>query len=79
MNRACVSFVYVLARLGCMKRNNMDGYDKRSAFARRQRDRLIDGVKAGDPTNQFAMRMIWFILGLACAALGFVLFTILVR
>jgi hypothetical protein len=62
-----------------MKRNNMDGYDKRKAFARRQRARLIDGVKAGDATKQFAMRMIWLILGVACAALGFVLLTILLR
>jgi hypothetical protein len=62
-----------------MKRNNMGGYDKRSPFGRRQRDRLIDGVKAGDAPNQFDMHIIWLILGVACAALGFVLFTILLR
>ena len=62
-----------------MKLNNADGSDNRRTFARWQRDRLIDGVKAGETKNQFAMRMIWLILGVACAALGFVLFTILLR
>jgi hypothetical protein len=40
---------------------------------------IKDGVKANDATKQFAMRMIWLILGVACATLGFVLFTILLR
>ncbi len=31
-----------------MKRNNVDGFDKRKAFAPQQRDQLIDSVKAGD-------------------------------
>jgi len=62
-----------------MKRNNVDGYDKRMAFARQQRDQLPDSVKAGDATNRLAMRAIWLILGAACAALGFVLLTILLR
>jgi hypothetical protein len=62
-----------------MKRHNADGFDKRKAFARRQRDQLIDSVKAGDAKNQFAMRVMWLILGTACAALAWVLITILVR
>ena len=62
-----------------MKRNNEDGFDKRKAFARRQRGKLIASVKAGDARNQFAMRVIWLILGIACAALGWVLLTILLR
>jgi len=62
-----------------MKRNNVDGFDKRKAFARQQRDKLMASVKAGDARNQFAMRVIWLILGTACAALGWVLLTILVR
>ena len=62
-----------------MKRNNLDGLDKRKAFARRRRDQLIASVEAGEARNQFAMRVIWLVLGTACAALGWVLLTILVR
>jgi hypothetical protein len=62
-----------------MKRNNMGGFDKRKAFARRQRDQLIDSVKAGDARNHFAMRVIWLVLGAACATLGWVLITILLK
>jgi hypothetical protein len=62
-----------------MKRKNVGGFDQRRAFARRQRDQLIDSVKAGDARNQFTMRVIWLILGTACAALGWVLITILLR
>ena len=62
-----------------MKINNADGYDNRRAFARRQLDRLIDGIKTGDTTNQVAMVVFWLVLGAACAALGFVLVTILLK
>jgi hypothetical protein len=62
-----------------MKINNADRYDNRRAFARRQLDRLFDGVKAGDTTSQVAMVVFWLVLGGACAALGFVLLTILLR
>jgi len=60
-----------------MKR--VDGSDKRKAFAHRQRDQLIASVEAGDARNQFAMRIVWFILGAVCAALGWVLLTILLK
>ena len=86
LNRAPKSFVYVEwvdilshQTQECMKLNDLDGYDNRRAFARRQLDRLIDGIKAGDTTNRFAMLVFWLVLGAACAALGFVLFTILLR
>jgi hypothetical protein len=62
-----------------MKRNNMGGFDKRKVVARRQRDQLIDSVKAGDARNHFAMRVIWLVLGAACATLGWVLITILLK
>jgi hypothetical protein len=62
-----------------MKRNNVYGSDKPRAFECRQRDQLIDSFKAGDARNQFGMRVIWLILGAACAALGWVLLTILLR
>jgi hypothetical protein len=62
-----------------MKINNAGGYDNRRAFARRQLDRLIDGIKAGDTTNQVAMVVFWLVLGGACAMLGFVLLTILLK
>jgi hypothetical protein len=62
-----------------MKRNNLGRFDKGKGLVRRQRVQLIDGVKAGDARNQFAMRVIWLILGGACAALGWVLITILLR
>jgi hypothetical protein len=62
-----------------MKRKNVGGFDKRKAFARQQHGQLIDSVKAGDARNQFALRVIWLILGTACAALGWVLITILLR
>ena len=62
-----------------MKLNNSDGYDNRRAFAGRQLDRLIDGIKAGDTTSHVAMAVFWLVLGAACAALGFVLLTILLK
>jgi hypothetical protein len=62
-----------------MKPNDVNEYDNRRAFARRQLDRLIDGVKAGDTTSQVAMVVFWLVLGAACAALGFVLLTILLK
>jgi hypothetical protein len=54
------------------------------AFVLRLRDQTINSVNGGDARNQLAMRVyrkkvIWLILGAACAALGWVLLTILVR
>jgi len=60
-----------------MKR--VEGSDKRKAFARRQRNQLLDNVKAGNARNQFAMRIVWLILGAVCAALGCVLLRILLK
>jgi hypothetical protein len=62
-----------------MKRNNLEGSDKRRKFAGHQRDQLIDDINASDARNQFAMRVIWLILGAACAVLGWVLLTILLK
>jgi hypothetical protein len=62
-----------------MRRNNLEGSDKRRKLAGQQRDQLMDDIKASDARNQFAMRVIWFILGAACAVLGWVLLTILLK
>jgi hypothetical protein len=62
-----------------MKRNNEDGFDKQKPFARRQRDLLTASVQAGEAGNQFAIRVIWLVVGAVCAALGWVLLTILLR
>ena len=62
-----------------MKRNNVDGFEKRKAFVLRLRAQTIDSINGGDARNQLAMRVIWLILGAACVALGWVLFTILLR
>ena len=56
-----------------------DGFDKRKAFTHRRRNQLTDSVKAGEARNQLAMRLIWVILGTACAALGWILLTILLK
>jgi len=53
-----------------MKRNNVDGSEKRKAFVLRLRAQTIDSVNGGDARNQLAMRVIWLILGAACVALG---------
>jgi hypothetical protein len=62
-----------------MKSNNVNGFDKRKVSAHRQCDQVIESFKAGDAKSQFTMRMIWLILGVACAALGWVLLTILLK
>jgi hypothetical protein len=62
-----------------MKRDNVDRSGKRKTFVLRLRDQTVDSVNGGDARNQFAMRVIWLILGAACAALGWVLLTILLR
>jgi hypothetical protein len=54
------------------------------AFVLRLRDQTIASVNGGDARNQLAMRVyrkkvIWFILGATCVALGWVLLTILMR
>jgi hypothetical protein len=62
-----------------MKQNSVDGFDKQKSFGRRQRDQLPESVQAGEAGGQFAMRIIWLVLGAVCAALGWVLLTILLR
>ncbi len=62
-----------------MKRNNVGGSEKRKAFVLGLRAQTIDSVKGGDARNQLGMRAIWLILAAACAALGWVLLTILLR
>ena len=62
-----------------MKRNNEDGFDKQKSFGRRQRDQLAESFNAEEAGSQFAMRIIWLVLGAVCAALGWVLLTILLR
>jgi hypothetical protein len=62
-----------------MKPDNLDRSAKREAFGRRRGDQLTDSVNSGDARTQVAMRVIWFILGAACAVLACVLFTILLK
>jgi hypothetical protein len=62
-----------------MQQSDRDETDKRRAFAFWQRDQHIERVKADDAGRQFAMRVIWLLLGVACAVLGCVLLTILLR
>jgi hypothetical protein len=61
-----------------MKRSK-DGADNWKAFARRQRDELIDRLKADDERFQLETRVLWIILAAACAALGWALLMILVK
>jgi hypothetical protein len=62
-----------------MKPDNLDGFAKPEAFGRQRGDQLVESVNSGDARTQFAMRVIWFILGAACVALAGVLFTILLK
>jgi hypothetical protein len=54
----------------------VDGSNKQKAFAREQRNQPID---AEDARCEFAMRLIWIMLGTVCAVLGTVLLAILWR
>ena len=64
---------------GCMQQSDRDETDKRQAFAFWQRDQHMERVKADNAGRQFAMRVIWLLLGVACAVLGCVLLAILLR
>ena len=64
---------------GCMEQTKVDGFGKRKALTRWQRDQLIDGGEAGAAIYQLAVRVFLLLLGAACAAVGLVLITILVR
>lgn len=64
---------------GCMEQTKVDGFGKRNALTQWQRDQLIDGVEAEGARYQLAVRVFWLVLGAACAAVGLVLLTILVR
>jgi hypothetical protein len=62
-----------------MKPDNLDGFSKREGLARRRADQLLASENSRDARTKFAMRVIWFILAAACAALACVLFTILLK
>jgi hypothetical protein len=62
-----------------MKRGNADGSTKGKAFAWKQRDQHMDRDAAEDARCRLLMRIVWITLGVACAILGAVLLTILVR
>jgi hypothetical protein len=52
---------------------------RRTPFARRQRDRFMDRFKADDERFQVGTRVLWLILGTACATTGSALIMILMR
>ena len=62
-----------------MNQNNVNGFEKREAFAGRRCEQLPEHVKAGNAKNNLALRALWLILGVACAVLGSVLLSILLR
>jgi hypothetical protein len=62
-----------------MKRKKVAGFDQRKESATRRFHQFLESDKAGDSGNQFAMAVFWLLLGAACAALGCVLFLILLR
>jgi hypothetical protein len=62
-----------------MKQTTADESEKRKALAVWQRDQIIKRTEPDDARYQFGMRVLWLILVAACAAVGLVLLTILVR
>ena len=62
-----------------MKPDNRDEFRKRAAFERQQTDQLGQSDHSENARTEFAMRVIWFILAAACAALACVLFRILLK
>jgi len=62
-----------------MKKNEVDGFDKRKTFIRAKATKASKPRISGETGIQFAMRAIWLTLGAACAALGWALLTILLR
>jgi hypothetical protein len=62
-----------------MKRSKSNGFNDWGLFARWKRDQVIKRTKADDPRYQFGMRVLLLILSVACAAVGWVLLTILMR
>jgi hypothetical protein len=61
-----------------MKRSK-DGSDNWKTSARRQRYQVINKLKADDEGLQLGTRILWIAQGIACAALGCALLTILTR
>jgi hypothetical protein len=61
-----------------MKRNKAAEFDQRKESAQWFHQFLERG-KDGHSGSQFAMAVLWLLLGGACAALGCVLFVILLR
>ena len=62
-----------------MKQTEVDGSRNRRALARWQRDQIIEQTEATDARYRLGMRVLWLILVAACAAVGWLLLTILVR
>jgi hypothetical protein len=63
----------------CMNRSKVDLSGDQKAIAWWHCDHFIDRVNNDDAVCQFAMRVIWVTMGIACTVLGTVLFTILLR
>jgi hypothetical protein len=62
-----------------MKRNKAAGFDQRKQSATQWFHQFLESGKDGHSGSQFAMAVFWLLLGGACAALGCVLFVILLR
>ena len=62
-----------------MKQTMANESGKRKALAGWQRDQIIERTEADYARYQLAVRVFWLVLGAACAAVGLVLLTILVR
>jgi hypothetical protein len=62
-----------------MMKRSRDGPDNWKVFARRQRYQLTDRPEADDERFQLGTRVLWLVLGAACAALGCALFMILTK
>jgi hypothetical protein len=62
-----------------MKRNKAAGFDQQKQSATQRSHQFPERDKDGHLETQFAMAVFWILLGSACAALGCVLFVILLR
>jgi hypothetical protein len=62
-----------------MKRSKAAGFDQRKESATQRFAQFLESGKDGHSGSQFAMGVFWLLLGGACAALGCVLFVILLR
>ncbi len=67
-------FLFCRITQGCM-----NGFDTWRAFARWRHDQIIERIEADHARYEFDMRVYWLIRGTGCAAVGWVLLTILMR